>query len=272
MTNPLPIPDGPPANTTDILCGPWAQPSDIPERWRASISDDQWRVLILYASEVLYLLSGSRWLGIGCEETKTFASRPIAIGAGTWPFESEFSCGCWSNGILAGEAWWYGWGFAVGYSGSHPQVVALKLDPNATTITSVTVGGDTLDSTLYRLSGSGWVQRTDGRPWSLCGEEGPTAVTYSRGISPPLSGVMACIQLAIEFYKQWANDPSCAIPLKATNVTRQGISITSDPTTWLDKRRTGVPPVDGWLAAVNPKGRQRGGSVWSPDLPTGTRG
>jgi hypothetical protein len=271
MTDPVPVPDGPPANTTAMLCGPWAQPSDIPETYRALLSDNQWRVLIMYASEVLYLLSGSRWLGVGCEATATFVSRPAAIGTGTWPFESDYSCGCWSSGILAGETW-YGWGYLVGYAGPHPAPVALKLDGSATAITAVTEGVTTLDPALYRLSRSGWIERTDGLNWSLCGGRGPTVVSYSRGVAPPLGGVMSVIQFAIELYKQWAGDKSCAIPIRATQVTRQGISITIDPTAWLDKRRTGIPPIDGWLAAVNPKGRTRGGSVWSPDIPTGTRG
>jgi hypothetical protein len=267
VTTPIPIPDGPPADFTSILCGPWAQPSDIPETYRGNLSDGQWRTLILYASEILYHLSGRRWLGIGCEETTTFASTPAAIGTGSWPYAADWSCGCW----IPGGAW-FGWGYGVMWAGEHPRPAALKLDSSTTEVTSVSTAAGVLDPAAYRLSSSGYLERIDGGTWPVCGENGPTIVAAARGIAPPLGGVMACIQFVIELYKQWANDPTCAIPNRATSVSRQGITVTLDTSAFLDKGRTGIRGVDTWLLAENPKGRRRGGSVWSPDLPAGRRG
>lgn len=271
MTTPIPIPDVPPAMSTAMICGPWASPSDIPESVRSELSDNQWMQVLAYASEILYLLSGKRWRGVGCTDVVTLRSMPEAVGAGDWPFRTWDTCGCWGSGIAALELA-YSWSWRAEYHRGHPRPQAILLGGDAASITSITVGGDTLDPTAYRLTTSAWLDRVDGKGWALCGPEGPTVVTYAKGISPPLAGVRACVLFSIELMKLWMAKTDCALPYRATQVVRQGVSVTLDPTTFLDKFRTGLPTVDQWLIAVNPKGRARGGSVWSPDLPRGARG
>lgn len=266
----LPIPDVPPASATTVLCSPWAQPSDVPESVRSQATNGQWAQVLLYASEVLYQLSGCRWRGVGCADSVVVRSRPAAIGSGVWPMVSYGVCGCWVYDG-AGSAWsWSSWGYAPGCREfAHPRPGSVMVDPDATAIIAVTDAGGVVDPAGYRLSESGWVQRVDGAGWAVCGPDGPTTIEYLLGVAPPVSGVMACVRFAVELFKAWSKDPSCAIPERATATTRQGVSMTFDPDTYLSKRRTGVASVDQWLVTVNPKGRARGGSVWSPDLPTG---
>lgn len=276
MTTPLPIPDVPPAQTSQVLCGPWATPSNVPEKWRDRVSAPQWETILNMAAELLYRLTGHRYRGAGCLERMVLRSRPPSVGTGDWPFLST-ACGCWQ--LMSG----WGWssnpaGWVVGpYSGVHPQPMAIQLDPDATAITRVELAnGDDLDPAAYRLSASGWAERTDGAGWSMCGVFGPTTIHYDKGLAPPAGGVAACVNLAIELVRSWCGEPGCAIPPNTSTITRQGMTIQLDASAFLKEQRTGVPIVDLWIESVNPRRANgtrptRGGSVWSPDIPTGTR-
>lgn len=276
---PLPIPDVPPAQASSILCGPWAAPSDVPEKWRQRASTNQWLVILMMASELLYQLSGHRWRGAGCHEAAEIRTRPLAVGEGTWPFQDIGACGCWiqAPGLSYATNMADAWLFNAAWRGAHPRPIAVELDPSATAVTSVTLGdGTLLDPSRYELLASGWLQRTDGAGWSGCGDEGPTTILYDRGHLPPVGGISACVTLAIEFVRSWCGDQGCAIPANASTITRQGITVTMDVSKFLEEQRTGVPTVDMWLESVNPRRKngtrpRRMASVWSPDLPTATR-
>lgn len=277
MTTPIPIPDVPPAQASEILCGPWASPSDVPEKWRSRISEGQWVTVLGLAGELLYRLTGYRWRGTGCSDRMLLRSRPPSVGAGEWPFLST-ACGCWE--LVAGWGWSNnpaGWMTAPGWGGGHPRTMAVQLEPDARVITRVELGdGSDLDPTAYRLTAAGWAERTDGQAFALCGSEGPTTIHYDKGQAPPAGGVAACVNLAIELVRSWCGEAGCAIPPNASTITRQGITITMDPSAFLKEKRTGVPIVDLWIEAVNPRRADgtrptRGGSVWSPDIPVGTR-
>lgn len=281
MTIPIPIPDVPPAQASTILCGPWASPSDIPETYRGRLTDPQWLTVIMMASELLYLLTGRRWRGAGCHETAEIRTRPLAVGAGSWPFADIGACGCWMLGIdpamtsVVGYA--DAWTVNALWHGQHPRPVAVELDPSATAVTSVTLkDGTVLDPSAYELTAAGWLQRIDGKGWAGCGVEGPTTVLYDRGRNPPVGGIAACVQLATELVRSWCGDQGCAIPQNASTITRQGVTISLDVSKFLDEKRTGVPAVDLWIESVNPR-RKNGSrprmaaSVWTPDIPTATR-
>lgn len=276
MTTPLPIPDVPPAQASQVLCGPWASPSDIPEKWRPRASDNQWIVTLGLAAEVLYALTGHRWRGVGCSDRLVLRSRPPSIGDGEWPFLST-TCGCWE--LLAGWGWSSNpaaWVVNASWRGGHPAPMAVPLEADATAITRVELLAGDLDPAAYRLSKSGWAERTDGAGWSLCGELGPTTIHYDKGDAPPAGGVAACVNLGIELVRSWCGEQGCAIPPNASTITRQGITITMDPSAFLKEQRTGVSIVDLWIESVNPRRANgtrptRQGSVWSPDLPAGTR-
>jgi len=279
VTTPLPIPDVPPAQASEILCGPWASPSDVPETFRGRASTNQWLTILLMASELLYQLTGHRWRGSGCTATAEIRSHPYGAGSGTWPFQDIGACGCWlqAPGLSYATNYADAWLFNAAWRGAHPRPLAVDLDVSATAITSVTLGdGTLLDPAAYRLTPAGWLERVDGLGWSGCGEEGPTTVVYERGVNPPVGGITACVQLAMELVKSWCGDQGCAIPPNASTIQRQGITITLDVSKFLQEHRTGIPAVDLWIESVNPRRKngtrpQRQAAVWSPDLPTATR-
>jgi hypothetical protein len=252
---------------SEVLCSPWARVIDVPERQLAELPDDitdaQIDEALLRASEVLWALSGRRWLGGGCEETAVLRSLPPAPGTASWPYETSWGrCRCWS---------FTGWHLADGlpvhahpFPGRHEAPIAVKLPRSPVmTVTSVTVGGEPFAA--WRLLSSGWLERTDGQAWNVC--DGDTEIAYTFGEPPPGGGRDAAVELGLEILKYWHKLDSCRLPRKATNITRQGVSISIDPASFLTEGGTGLLGVDLWLRSVNPDRAAQAARVWSPDLP-----
>jgi hypothetical protein len=147
------------------------------------------------------------------------------------------------------------------------MAVGLPHD-DVTTVTEVTIDGDPF--TDWVITRPGWLGRTDGLGWAVCGDT--TTVTYEHGRPPPAGGVQAVILLGVELALGATGNPSCALPVRWQSITREGMTITAlDGREFLDSGLTGLTPVDLWLRSVNPQGRTRRGIVWSPDLPATTR-
>lgn len=263
MTEPVPE-DVPPAPRSAVLCAPWASPADVPEYRRALLSNEEWVTVLTQASEILFYLSGRRFYGGGCEESVTLRSRPPETGSGAWPYHPSWGdCACWS---LA--SWHTNWLYpppAGAYTGRHYSVMAIALPRNPiTTVSSVTVNGELF--TDWRLNRAGYLERTDGASWAVCGDV--TSVTYQYGEPPPSSGVLAAVELGVQIALAQLGNEECELPQRVQSVTRQGISVAVlDPQEFLSDGRTGLYLVDLFLAAVNPKARGQRGRVWSPDIP-----
>lgn len=268
MTDPEPV-DVPPGPVSDVLCAAWATPADVPEQYRALVSDAQWEVYLMVASELLYWLSGSQYTGGGCTETVTLRSRPPAFGTGAWPYSPTWGeCSCWSL-----SSWSDGRLIPPSpglWSGRHYSPSSLKLPRgDVTAVSAVTFNGAPFAA--WRLTGAGWLERTDGRGWNVCNDV--TEITYDWGLAPPESGKLAAVTLAVEFALAFNNDSSCQLPQRVQTVTRQGITIgVLDPQEFLDEGRTGIYLVDLFLTAANPNKLRRRARVWSPDLPVVRRG
>lgn len=251
-----------------VLCSPWATIDDVPERVIEELTQlgadvpTELPPYLLRASEMLWMLSGRVWLGGGCEEEATLRSDPPAPGTGAWPYESSWGrCRCWGWPSISSA-------HAGPFPGRHvPAPVAVKL-PRAgvTSVVSVTVGGDPFAA--WELHRSGWLTRTDGRPWAVC--DGNTVVIYQFGEPPPSGGVMAAVEYGVELLRDALGDDACRLPPNVVSLTRQGVSMELAAN---DARsmRTGLPSVDLWLDAVNPSQRPQAGRVWSPDIPRARR-
>lgn len=258
MTEPLP------AQVSQVLCSPWATPADVPSSVKDELGlteDDHWYGPLLRASELLWMLSGRKWYGEGCEELAVLRSDNA-----TWPWhESWGRCGCWTSGTLYPPA-------SVPGSGHIVQPVAVRLPRDrVTSVVSVTVGGALLDPSAYRVSPAGWLERIDGSTWPVCA--GVTEVIYRHGAPPPRGGVDAVVTLAVELAKDFYGLKNCRLPRRVTALTRQGVTLDlADPGQFLERGLVGLMSVDLWLSAVNPGARPSEGLVWSPDLPqTGMR-
>lgn len=247
------------------------------------------------ASSLLFELSGRQWNGV-CEQTV----RPCADNCGCWqwltspasPGVPQVPAFSWSWAYWGGYGW--GWGYGGGGNDTVESMcgcgsLSRVLLPGypVVSITEVQINGDVLDASEYRLDGWKWLTRmadADGNAqfWPACqrldrplGDDGTWGVTYEFGVAPPLLGEMAAAQLACELYRACAGQ-DCKLPVGATRVTRQGITVERAPfLSWAlmnGQWATGIALVDAFLSAYNPQGLRRPPSVWSPDLaPYATR-
>jgi hypothetical protein len=258
------------APVSDVLCSSWANFVDVPQAVRDELTttEAEWTVLLLRASELLWAFSGRRWYGGGCSETAVLRSWPSEVATGTWPYHDSWGrCGCWvyGDGGLPSVPW-----ELLPFGFRHIQApMAIKLPRKFITgIVSVTIDGDPF--TDYRLLRTGWLERLDNQGWNTCG--GDTTVTYLWGEPPPLGGKEAAIALATELARAATGIGECRLPSNVVSITRQGLTIEKlSINDFLDKYRTGVPEVDMWLSAVNPRGHQRSARIWSPDIPAAVR-
>lgn len=256
------------APVSDVLCSSWANYLDVPQYIKdklPTITQDVWQELLMRASELLWMLSGRRWMGGGCTETAVLRSQPPTQGRGTWPYDDSWgACSCWSDRWVTG-------GPDVGYwhNRSTLGLIAIRLprDP-LTNIVSVTIDGQAF--TEYQMLRNGWIERIDGRTWDVC--SGLTSITYQFGEPPPPGGKQAAIDLAYELGRERTGDDKCRLPSNVVSTTRQGVTITRMAASEFQALlRTGLPEVDRWLAAVNPQSRPARARVWSPDIPSAVR-
>lgn len=250
-----------PAVVSPVLCSPWATPADVPAaiRTELGLTDDQLAVQLMRASELLWMLTGRIWYGIGCHEEATLRSLPTsAPWRGDWITHSSWGeCPCWlTSGSVVDHI-------------AQPKRVKLPRSP-VQAITSVTVGGVLLDPSAYRLNHAGVLERVDGGLWQVCG--GETVVVYTYGEAPPAGGRDAAVTLGVEFAREFHGLGGCRLPSNVTSLTRQEVTTTyADPNEFLDKGLTGLRSVDLWVRAINPQARPQRARVYSPDVPRTNR-
>lgn len=87
-----------------------------------------------------------------------------------------------------------------------------------------------------------------------CSTQRTVRVRYTTGNNLPPGAGRATLRLATEYAKLMNGRP-CGLPDRITTVSRQNVSWTVlDPQDFLDRQRTGIGPVDAWLAASNRAG------------------
>lgn len=235
----------------------------------ASATAEEKAVAEQLAAACLWALSG-RVFGV-CTETvrpdPAPAARPSTYEggvrhAGWWP--RQMTTG-WASG---------GCGCTIACDCSADRL-RVALPGPVQSVTSVWVDGAELADTAYRVQDRRWLLRVDGGIWprhqDLTVDDhaaGAFTVTYQRGIPIPAAGRVALGDLACEFVKARKGDGKCAIPTRAQQISRQGVSIELiDPAALFDNGLTGVESVDRWLASINPGRRRAASRVYSPDGP-----
>lgn len=219
--------DAPWCTTADLPCTP-APPADLTDE-QANEWVDSW---LLFASDVLYQLSGRQWPGAVTETV-----RPLGCGcvagpgprrpAGTW-------CGC--GGVDRLEL------------ARRPLV----------SVDEVKVDGQVLDPSAYTVDDDRWLVRLDGHDWPSSQdlrladtEVGTWSVTYTGGVAPPVGGVKSAASLACQLMAAATPDTECRLPQRITAITRQGVTVAVlDPLTLFADGLTGLAEVDLWLGSL----------------------
>lgn len=213
------------------------------------------------ASLILFMMSGQKYPGLQTV-TEQYVCEPT--GAPT---------GCsWDPGR---RAWWnpgiYGFTYVMGPTEQSTRLLPgkrLKLTHSPVReINTITISGTLVDPATYELLNGTLVNRDSG--WGWC--DGPV-VTYTFGSKPPALGRMAARRLANELILAADGDDSCALPSRATSVSRQGLTLQIfDPQDFMDKGHTGLYEVDLFIATVNPGKNKKRAKVFSPDQRRGYR-
>jgi hypothetical protein len=230
---------------TVVLCEPWATTADLPCQ-DYELDPAQVELWLLFASEVLYELSGRRFPGPCPIIARPCARRRVAPEPMWWPGErrgSMGSCSCNRARRCGCNA-----------------LDEIDLGPDVVSIEQVRVDGEVVPAVEYGLELQrflvGYTQ-SDGqrRTWPCCQDltapataEGTFEVQATRGLMPPRGGIMAAASLACELIASATPDAECRLPKRVTTITRQGVSIAVlDPLTLFAEGRTGLAEVDLWL-------------------------
>lgn len=127
-------------------------------------------------------------------------------------------------------------------------------------VTEIWQDGQLLDPSTYKVMGKARIYRTDGKGWPYCQRldlpltaHDTLGVSYMWGEPVPAGGDMMTAVLAREMARACMGE-KCRLPGRVTSVSRDGVSMTLDPTLIYKFRVTGLPEVDQWVASVNPHG------------------
>lgn len=261
-------------------CAPWAQISDIPvdtSGFDAGILAN----CLQMASDLLYSLTGSRYAG-SCRDTLQPCGQWQAVDHGRpirgyTPFGDYGWAPIWTpNLALPG---WCLCNTREMTDGSIIPSVTLGVYP-LTAIETITVdGADVTDRTSFVIKNNrelvrlapdqnspnpGWPpsQRHDLAP----GQPGTWTVTCDYGIPPPIGGILACAEYALNLYRAFnPGSGDCQLPGFVTQITRQGVTaLMANPMQLLVDGMTGLRLADAWINAVNPAHLRRRATVWIP--------
>jgi len=179
---------------------------------------------------------------------------PQWAGWGGGYFNPTIMNGSWINMVCGGSC-------ADDCSCTYTQ--ALDLPGPVDSVTAVWQDGVRLDPSAYKVMGKESLYRLDGKGWPFCQRldlpltaVGTLGVEYAYGEPVPAGGDMMTAILARELTRACANG-ECRIPGRVTQVSRDGMTYTLDPTLLYKMGLTGIPEVDQWIATVNPGGHRR---------------
>jgi hypothetical protein len=264
-----PLPPIPPPTEGGLVGGPctaWITGDDVAACCGVEVSSGALFDLVAEtASTLLYQLSGRQFSGLCGPRTV----RP-----------SCDSCYCGyqilSRGYVIGP-WDYGYPL-LSYCDQcmiscSPSLVKLAGYP-VREITQVKIDGDVISADEYSLFNYRYLVRRDDARWPVAQdltlpdtEDSTWSISYTYGAGIPPLAAEAAAQLGCQIY-QACSGGECVLPTGTTRVIQQGLVIEKLAfTSWAFRNgewRTGLPLVDAFLAAYNPKGNLRRSTFWAP--------
>lgn len=238
------------------------------------------------SSDLLYILSGSRWPGV-CSAivrpTAQWHTRDIQaemIGRSTpWGFSFPY-----------GTLWpWFN------YYGNASDRFGSQILPEITlggypvvSINYVMVDGAVVPSSQYRIDDYRYLLRlpdpadptnfNPGWPTSNRADlpntaKGTFEVSFAYGKTPPEMGKRAAIALACEMAIGCSpGTGNCRLPERVTSIVRDGMSaVMLDPESFFKEGKLGLWQTDVFLMTYNPSHIKRRASVINPDAPRRVR-
>ena len=252
----------------------WCEPSDLSAARLAGVTDVDRELACLYASALLYRLSGRAY------RSGRTIGRPTQIDS---PYGSQNYLYPYSSMSGYGAAWGYAAGWAwtqigMGWWQGGMDRTRITLQGRIRKINEIMVDGESLGSwspeqgnTYYAVFDRREVVRLAAQagvssgawPWAQqlelpISEPGTWLIDYDWGVSVPADGKMAAIILAQEVALSMTGSDETALSPRILSIASQGVQIAvGDPMESINLSRTGLPVVDMWLQSVNPGGKRR---------------
>lgn len=265
--------------TTVGPCGGWDVDTTCCDNW-SSYSAAVKAAATEYAITVLWAATGRRF-GL-CTRVVRPCGRDCQGQNGNGIYGWYWTQGTWLPYIYQG-LWRNCWCGCFGTPGCCGCQVDCQvyLDGPVNNIISVTVDGNTIDPATYRVDNGVWLVRTKDANNDDCwpkfqnfnknSGDGTFVVTYQKGLAVPSPLLKAAGELACEFAKACVG-AACRLPGRATNIARQGVSISLvGVEALMEHGLTGITTVDQLIRQYNPYGLTSAMRVVSPDFPQTTR-
>lgn len=262
------------------LCSPWAGIADVRGLGGkyTAVAEEDVAPYLMPASEILWRMSGRRWLG----ECTITGLRPCKRTFWPGPPGLVDPAAGWGGIAGAQRAMWWGRACGCNWGSCGCEVDYLDLDSYAPvqSVDQVKIDGAVLADTAYVVYDHRTVVRTDGGYWPTFQrldladtEAGTWSIDLTAGGTPPPDGILAAACLAAEL--AMAANPalgSCQLPERVQTVTRQGVTyLVSDPQDYLGDGRLGVYLIDAFLKSANPEGRHAPASLGYVGMDPGPR-
>lgn len=140
------------------------------------------------------------------------------------------------------------------------EAEAVRLPGPVGTVSAVTIDGELLDASQYRVEDGIHLVRLEGS-WPSAG----LRVTYTNSIAVDEMGAHAAGVMAAEWLKLITAEKNCRLNTSARTVTRQGITMDLVGGLFPDGV-TNIPEIDAYTMLLNPYRLRVAPRVWSPDL------
>lgn len=264
---------------TGGTCALWCVPDDVEGDKRLSqveLPDGiTYAMICQSSSERLWKATGRRWMG-----AQTATIRPHRLNDGCSCDLAGFMLPTW--GADLGDSWWsrvYPEGGGCGCGSTHLDLAG----GNVISVDEVLIDGAVVDPATYRLYDNRRLVRQrdpatgSGGTWPCCQrievpatEPGTCQIRWTFGQLPPMDGQLAAYAYSVERAKRYDTARGNGrMPAQAKSVRSQDVDITIDDGQGIAEGRTGIPEVDEFVEAWNPKRLTRRARVYDPDSITG---
>lgn len=150
------------------------------------------------------------------------------------------------------------------------NLTTIRLQGPVASIEEVTLNGQVLDPSFYRVDNQRELVRLGGPEWPACQDmaapltdEGTMGVSYVRGAKLDRLGEFVAGLLAQEFLNACVGR-ECRLPSYVQSMSREGVSMDFSEGMF-PGGRTGIDEVDVWVASWNPYQSKGPSRVYSPE-------
>lgn len=199
----------------------------------------------------------------GCYQRSSYETPPVSGGA-----SQSWGSGLLSPRVVDGQ--WLNSACGCGTECSCTYLPVIELVGPVGQVVAVTLGGDLLPSTAYRVDNGYQLVRTDGLVWPACQDmagdlDKPDTfgVTYIQGFAPDNMAAWSAGLLAVEFARACKGE-KCTLPRGVQTLARQGVGITINQDMFAGGS-TGITVVDAYVRLLNPHHLTQGPRIYSPD-------